>query len=253
MERAGHHILRLLWEATLDTLFPPHCAACANLLPPTPRRAAICERCFGTIALRDGFSCPRCGARLPPPLASTHPRCHPREHFILAAAAGYANPAVRALIRTLKYERTKMALAPLLKVLLPYLAATLRGAPSAAGDLVIVPIPLHPRRLRERGFNQAALIAEALTGTEPLSRAAVLPDALARTRNTPPQAKEANEEKRRANVAHCFTLKRPELIRGKTVFLVDDVFTSGATMKEAAEALQGGGANGIIGVVVARA
>jgi len=252
MERV-YRYLRSSWEVFLDALFPPHCAACAKLLPPTPRRAAICEGCFGTITPRDGFCCPRCGARLPPTLTSTYPRCHPQERFVLAAAASYADPAVRALIQALKYERTKTALAPLLKVLLPYLTATLRGSPPADGDRVIVPIPLHPRRLRERGFNQAALIAEALTGIEPLSRTVVLHDALTRTRNTPPQAKEADEEKRRANVAHCFTLKCPDLIRGKTVFLVDDVFTSGATMGEAAAALQGGGAKGIIGVVVAKA
>jgi len=253
MERIGH-ITRKLWGVLLDTLFPPHCVACGTLLPRNPRHDAICENCLAAVTSRDGFCCPRCGARLPPPLTSTQPACHPGEFFVLAAAMSYVNPAPRALIQALKYERSRAALAPLLSVLLPYLAATLRGAPETAADnWAIVPIPLHPRRLRERGFNQAMLIAVALTKIELLSRAAVLPDALARTRHTPPQTAEASAEKRRANVAHCFTLKRPELIRGKTVLLVDDVFTSGATMGEAAAALRAGGVKGIIGVTAAKA
>lgn len=238
----------------LDTLFPPHCVACGTLLPRNPRHDAICENCLSAVTPRDGFCCPRCGARLPPPLTSTYPLCHPEESFVLAAAMSYANPAPRALIQALKYERAKAALAPLLSVLLPYLEATLRGAPETAADnWVIVPIPLHARRLRERGFNQAMLIAVALTAIPPLTCAAVLHDALVRTRHTPPQAAEASAEKRRENVAHCFALRRPESIRGKTVLLVDDVFTSGATMGEAVRTLRAGGAKYIIGVATAKA
>ncbi|MFH1192872.1 MAG: phosphoribosyltransferase family protein [Candidatus Jorgensenbacteria bacterium] len=247
-------VARKLWRMFLDALFPPLCAACGILLPRNPPHDAICENCLAALAPRDGFCCPFCGARLPPPLADVLSPCHPESLFVLAAAMHYADPVPRALIRALKYGRTKAALAPLSSVLLPYLATALRGIPEIAADSrVIIPIPLHPRRLRERGFNQAALIAEALAAVPPLDGAAVLQDALARIRYTPTQTAEAGPKKRQENVVGCFVLRRPESIRGKTVFLVDDVFTSGATMGEAAKILHAGGAKRIIGVVIAKA
>ena len=116
-------------------------------------------------------------------------------------------------------------------------------------NYLIVPIPLHSKRRRERGFNQAELLAKTIS-----ENLGLLPtNALERTKNTKAQAKLKKSECREENVAGCFKIKNPESVRDKNIILVDDVFTSGATMNEAVKILKENGAKRIIALVAAKA
>ena len=128
------------------------------------------------------------------------------------------------------------------------LAAAMAGVrPPADGPSALIPIPLAAKRLRERGYNQSELLARALAQQW---RIPVLPDALVRTRETPTQTA-LTPETRLANVAGAFSAKRVR--SGMVWVLVDDVFTTGATLAEAARALEDRGATTVHAVSFARA
>lgn len=113
---------------------------------------------------------------------------------------------------------------------------------------VIVAVPLHPKRLRERGYNQSLLLARELAR---LSQLPLVEDCLVRERHSPPQARTANVKERRKNVAHVFAC-RDRRLKGKAVLLIDDVSTSGATLDGCARALKRAGAASVWGLVLAR-
>jgi ComF family protein len=113
---------------------------------------------------------------------------------------------------------------------------------------VVVPVPLHPRRRRERGFNQSGLLAQALARPSGLR---VVEDALARRQDTPPQTG-LSAAGRRANVAHAFVVRRRPAVSGRIVVLVDDVLTTGATARACARALKAAGAAEVRLVTAAR-
>jgi ComF family protein len=127
------------------------------------------------------------------------------------------------------------------------LLAAAAGAAGIAGD-VIVPVPLHPSRLRRRGYNQADLIARRISAVSALPCL----QALSRTRNTKSQLSTGNRMGRFANMQNAFTVALPDAIRGKHVLLVDDVATTGATLGAAAHALQDAGATRVTALAVAR-
>ncbi|MBI4034264.1 MAG: ComF family protein [Candidatus Brennerbacteria bacterium] len=232
-----------IWREMLNVLFPPLCVACRRKI----LGSAVCADCENSIELRSGFSCPECGRRLPEAT-----RCHGK--FILAAAASYQNEAVRELVHVLKYQNVKSALLPLAGIINEYLKKLSAGGGSAIGgkiqNFIIVPVPLYPKRERERGFNQAELIAGILNGKLGI---AIQNDNLMRVRNTESQIKTKSYGEREKNVAGGFKVRRPMAVAGKNVILVDDVFTSGATMREAVRVLKEAGAKKIIGFVVAKA
>jgi ComF family protein len=143
-------------------------------------------------------------------------------------------------IHRLKYQRQI--------IYAKFLAQLLAASPAREGiaetDL-LVPVPLHPRRLRWRGFNQALLLARAFPDI-PLGR-----DILVRRRPTRPQLKLSPEE-RRTNVKGAFLVSDPVVVAGKSVLLLDDVYTTGATAKECARALCQAGAGRVEVLTVAR-
>ena len=113
---------------------------------------------------------------------------------------------------------------------------------------VFIPIPLHKTKKRKRGFNQSELIAKEL------SKSLNIPlktDILVKTKKTQTQTN-LTKEQRAENVKNAFIIKNPQSIEGKTVFLVDDVFTTGSTMKECAKTLKKAGATYVWGIAVAR-
>ncbi len=144
------------------------------------------------------------------------------------AAALYDGPPAAA-IKRFKFGRQL--------VYLPVMQAWLkeRGREMLEDADLLLPVPLHPRRLKARGFNQALLLAQGLT-EKPVAR-----EALIRVRHTVPQVG-LNPKERRENVKAAFVVARPELIKGKNILLVDDLFTTGATARECARALNQAGA-----------
>ena len=197
-------------------------AACAV----APRSDAGCSD-----AGRSGASC----LRAPRALHS----CPPRGEWV--AFAWYGG-ALSLAIRRLKYEDCPFLARPL--------GQLLRGACRAASLKadVVVPAPLHPRRLAERGYNQSALLARHVAAE---IGAPLYARALERTVDTPPQV-DLSAEERRANVAAAFAVRQRAAVYGRTVLLVDDVLTTGATFDACRNTLLAAGAQRVMGVVVAR-
>jgi len=113
---------------------------------------------------------------------------------------------------------------------------------------VLVPVPLHQKRVRERGYNQSSLLAKELGK---LTSLPVVDDCLIRQRHTPPQARTSTAAERQSNVSNAFTC-RDRRLQDKQVLLIDDVSTSGATLDACAAALKAAGATSVWGLVLAR-
>jgi predicted amidophosphoribosyltransferase len=246
----------MLIESTLQLLFPARCSACDEACDdPT---AAFCRICALSLEAVE-WACPRCAL----PLAS-RTRClgclarPPR--FAAARSPFEFGGALAVALRRLKWSRMPELARPIAGLLPP---DVLDGA-----DLV-VPVPLHPRRLREREFNQAALLALSLRDAR--RRRAARPSrgappgesrgeravpsvelgALVRVRDTASQAT-LTPDARRANVRAAFRAE-PALVEGRRVLLVDDVMTTGATADACAGALHAAGAIRVSVLTVARA
>lgn len=149
---------------------------------------------------------------------------------------------MRKAVHELKYRNLR-AIAPYLG---RFLADHLQANP-LPGE-VLVPVPLHQRRLRERGYNQSSLLARELSKQTGLP---VNERCLVRIKYSQPQTKAANVEERRQNVADAFRCC-DDSVNGKQVIIVDDVCTSGATLKACAVALKSGGATSVWGLTLAR-
>ena len=150
--------------------------------------------------------------------------------------------AVRRAVHELKYHNLKAISGCLAELLVAYLQAN-----SVTGE-ILVPVPLHPRRLRQRGYNQSSLLARELGK---LTTLPVIEDCLFRSKDSLPQAKTATVEDRRSNVANAFAC-RDQRLSGRHVLLVDDVCTSGATLEACAAALKATGAISVWGLTLAR-
>jgi ComF family protein len=113
---------------------------------------------------------------------------------------------------------------------------------------IIIPVPIHKRRLRERGYNQSLLLAKKLSH---MTRLPVVEGSLIRTKNTPHQASSDSVEQRRENIRNAFKCSSPD-ISGKRILLIDDVCTSGATLNSCATSLKAAGAESVWGFTLAK-
>jgi competence protein ComFC len=149
---------------------------------------------------------------------------------------------IRQAIHELKYRNLRALVGLLAQLLNHYLINN-----PVPGE-VLVPVPLHSKRLRERGYNQSRLLAQQLGK---LANLPVVDDCLVRQRHAPPQARTFTVDERRSNVADAFSC-RDRRLEGKQVLLIDDVSTSGATLDACARALKQAGAASVWGLVLAR-
>jgi len=235
--------LQKIWNTLLDILFPPICIICKRHLEVKTRPLHMCAECLGCLKRYETLFCPVCQARIP----EGKKICHPRSLYLMGAATSYADDSARKLIWTLKYERVRAAALPMAIILAEYV----RSLRLPIEEYTIIPIPLHSSRERERGFNQSALLAEHLGQLLSLPIAA---HAMIRIRNTTPQAEIEDQEARERNIKECFAIDLKTLPeKTKSILLIDDVSTSGATLNEAVKTLRTAGIKNIIGLVFAKA
>lgn len=213
--------------ALLDLLMPPACAACGRF------GVTLCEACIGT------FRPPsRTGDRFVAPDA----RAVIGERLALALAAfGYQGFMRRALQR-LKYAGAARAAGPLAAAAAP----TLRTLLAISGPAVLVPVPLHAARERERGYNQARLLADALAGATGLRCSSVL-----RRHRVTNRQHGLDRAGRLSNLAAAFSVAPGER-SPRVAILVDDILTTSATMEACALALHAAGAQVVYGLAIAR-
>lgn len=226
----------------LNAILPPQCLACGT---PVDRQGGICAACFGRMTFITKPVCHVCGVPVDA-FASDDTMCgaclRDRPAFRTARAVFAYKDEGRDLVLQLKHaDRTDMA---------RHLAAWMKreGAAMIDAAQVIVPVPMHWTRLVWRTYNQAALLANALSA---LTGKPVAPDALVRRRATPSQGALGREARKR-NVAGAFGVQRPKAVAGRTVVLVDDVLTTGATADAAARALLRAGAIAVDVLCLAR-
>ncbi|MDD5430631.1 MAG: ComF family protein [Candidatus Pacebacteria bacterium] len=226
----------------LDILFPPLCLNCRTHMEKEEIKTGMCWKCLNGIVLNSSFFCPICKARLPDGIKT----CHKDSKYLLAAAANYNNDAVKNIIWHFKYRGWQK----LQNILGNFLTGYLQTLNTNFEAFIIVPVPLHKNKQRKRGFNQAEILGKI--AAEHLN---IVMEArcLKRIKNTATQAELKNHELRKKNVANCFFVENPDLIRDKNILLIDDVFTSGSTINEAVNVLRANGAKKIIAFVAAKA
>lgn len=230
-----------MWKALLEIIFPPVCLLCAK----RSREKGFCGECRAMLDKKRITSpvCLRCGAPFHSPKAVGHVcgQClKTPPHFNAARSAFVYDGHVLDAVHRFKYAGDTSLARPL--------AMEALGALGSKDHCLIVPVPLHPERLRARGFNQSVLIARELARITSIELCC---GNLKRARNTGQQVGLGVEE-RKKNVAGAFRLENPALLKGKKTLLVDDVMTTGATINECARLLKGSGAE-VFALTVARA
>lgn len=212
-----------IFEYIIDILLPKRCAGCSKI---------------GT------FLCPACVQTIPPPEP-------PKESYI-SAVFDYRHKVMKRAIWRFKYENVRG--------LANFFGESLYG--EIVGDLgeslhfsktevfLLVPIPLHTKRLRERGYNQSELIARSLLQHDVNKLLELSVTSLTRTRATKPQARSDRRSARLANLAGAFKAEH-STVKGRNIVLIDDVTTTGATLSEARKALIRAGARSVYAYAVA--
>ena len=229
----------------MDIIYPPRCPICQEFIWD---EHPFCETCFFDFRIIHSPFCPICGRPFHSQTEDNHPceDCLRKRPLYEAAAAPYLyEGSLMTAIHQYKYS-PKSSLASSLGPLLAHFA---EGWVKNFDRLLIMPVPLHQKRLRERGFNQSLLLARHVAGRLH-SELDFL--SLRRVRYTLPQTGLGKDE-RRKNVRGAFQLKDLEIVRGKTILLVDDVSTTGNTLNECARVLKKAGCKKVFCLVLARA
>jgi len=227
--------LAKLKGVALDLLFPRWCIGCGR------EGDFLCQSCRQLLPRIMPPLCPRCGK--------------PQLSGILCSSCvgwqaeidGIRSPfrfdgVIRQSIHQLKYRNLRALAQPLSKLLHDYIVTN-----PVPGE-VLVPVPLHQKRLKERGYNQSRLLARELGK---LINLPVVDDCLTRKQHASPQARASTVDERRSNVANAFNCSNHRL-QDKQVLLIDDVSTSGATLDACAVALKAAGVTAVWGLVLAR-
>jgi ComF family protein len=242
-------LTHLFYDALLAVAYPQSCAICGDSVE-SRKFGVACEVCWKRTRIFTGRErlCWKCGAFLDDevlPISPEEVRCGRCETqcFNVARAVGSYKGALRESVLQLKRQPQ---LAPHLEALL--ITAAQREPLSLSTR--IVPVPLHPKRQRSRGFNQAAVIAEVLSkGLRlPLDEVSV-----ERVSLTEQYRAGLDAKGRRDTVADAFSVVHPKLIADENILLVDDVFTTGATVSACAAALLAAGAQNVFVLTISRA
>lgn len=228
----------------LNALLPRACAHCGadlHYLAPGP----LCPGCAGALEALPELHCAACGL----PLEDGGGTCYdcrgagPRS-LALARSAFVFNPQLRSLVHAFKYRGRE----DLAGYLAGEMTAALPRFPELAPYTFCAAVPLHRAKARERGFNQAELLAKRLAG---LANLFYLEGTAARIKNTPSQTSLSKKD-RRENMEGAFKVEKPELVKGRRILLVDDVATTLATLEALAAEFRKAGAKSVAAYTLAR-
>ncbi len=240
----------------LRIFFPESCPVCKK--PSTDHKTApICLECWLAISPHIGPMCRKCGKPLVSNASITCQVCIEDDPpFKWARSFGLYEGTLREAINLLKYHRIKRLSKPLSKIMLkinpapPLLSCESKqrgyGVKMLRAD-AIIPVPLYKKRLRQREFNQSALFAKHLACS--IGKPLIL-NCLIKTRDTMPQVGLSAKE-RGKNIRKTFAIGNKELIGGKNIMLIDDVYTTGATVRECSKVLKKAGAKDIYVITLA--
>lgn len=228
----------------LDLIFPVRCIGCGKF------GDYICRVCFKSISIKKSFEC--IGCKRNTPFGQTCYLCAKTNSVDqLLIIADYKNPLVEKSMKFLKYKFIRDLEQPLSILMKKYLKwLTLDKKFNVFQDNpLLVPVPLHSRRLNWRGFNQSELLVKELANTFQME---MVSDVIERASDTLPQADIEEKEERLKNLNGIFKIKNGISITGREILLVDDICTTGATLNECAKVLKANGVSKVIALVVAR-
>lgn len=199
-----------LFTKILDLVFPRQCLACG-----TPH-TLLCVKCLAKI-----------------------PSAPPAEHPFIRAVFDYHHPFIKDAVWRFKYKNARGFAEVFAEKMYEEMIGDLGDGlcASLSETFLLVPIPLHKKRLLERGYNQSELLARAIIARDQINMFELAPDLLVRTRATPPQARSEQRTVRLNNLRGAFACTDPTRVRGRIIILIDDVTTTGATLEEARHAL----------------
>ncbi|OGG86693.1 hypothetical protein A3B87_02580 [Candidatus Kuenenbacteria bacterium RIFCSPHIGHO2_02_FULL_39_13] len=241
---------RKIYKFFLDILFPIECVGCGQ------EDLWLCEQCLATIKLKEIDSCPAC--KKISSFGKTHSWCREQTSLDgMIVAASFDNKLLRNTIHKYKYNFIKELATPLSMILINKIMELDKKEDKPnwvnllfSSDLILLPIPLHKRRLRWRDFNQAEMLSKKLAGNFYLNHR---PYILKRKRYTTAQT-ELKREQRFDNIKNAFQVTKEwqDKLKNAKILLVDDVATTGATLNECGRTLKERGAREVWGLVLAR-
>jgi len=207
----------------LDLIFPKFCLNCGI------EGSYLCEDCLSLIEVLESQFCPGCQKRVTD--GKTCPSCKKSVKLNgLYFAASYQNKLAKKIITQFKYEPFAKELKESLALLITTHFQLCGKKESDFSDFYLIPVPLEIKRLKWRGFNQSEEIGKELAK---FLKIPLIADVLYKTKQTPPQM-ELAAKARKENIKGAFLVKNKEKITGRKILLVDDVYTTGATMNECA-------------------
>lgn len=251
-ETLARSALRAWGQAALDFIFPAECAACKGFSG-DDRVSIFCKTCWDGIQRLDAPGCRQCGrpflafAAAPgfPEFLCGECQASP-PFFDRAISAAFYGGVMKAAIHQFKFSQ-KTGLG---NMLASVILQAIDGKFDPAVYRIILPVPLHRSRYKQRGYNQAELLARHVADAHHLT---LMTENLVRVRQTTAQWKIATRRDRRKNVKDAFQVRVPEQIRGQHLIVLDDIFTTGATVNECAKVLKEAGAASVFVVTLSRA
>ncbi|MCY3741020.1 MAG: ComF family protein [Candidatus Poribacteria bacterium] len=218
--------LREMFETAIVFLYPAKCRVCEGFLA-VASMPYICANCWQDVQYIEPPWCDICGT---PDVNGLCDECaiSPPRYGKLRSIAFY-HKSLQQAIHLFKFEKKKVFAQPLIQLINAHIPS---DCDIAEYDFVL-PIPIHKKRLRERGFNQAALLANGIAKVGDMP---VLVNTLVRKRHTVAQSS-LDRDARQQNIIGAFEVRNPDVIRGKRLLIIDDVFTTGATIREAVSEL----------------
>jgi len=230
---------RQFWMALLDIFFPPVCLFCN-----TPNADHCCPSCFDSLKLVSEPHCTCCGLPFSSGMNHLCQDClQGKYHFDWARAAVEYQPQISRLIHAFKYQKDMSGIPLFIKLMNNILPEEILAACDT-----IIPVPLHKKRLQERGYNQSLLLANNLFKSR---KELIDPFCLERHRYTEPQTTQSAAS-RRKKLRNAFQVTDRKKVLGQNILVIDDVFTTGATVDACARTLKKNGAKTVNVLTFAR-